>query len=121
MDYFLTIVLFTGISFVAYGINSFVSMRMKKEFKRWGLENKRKTIACCQLVGGAGLLLGLEWNMILILSSAFLGVMMLVAIGVRIKVKDDISDILPAFAYLVLSALILYEASGLFNPPIIIP
>jgi hypothetical protein len=46
---------------------------------------------------------------------------MLVAIGVRIKVKDDISDILPAFAYLVLSALILYEASGLFNPPIIFP
>jgi hypothetical protein len=40
--------------------------------------------------------------------------MMLVAIGVRIKVKDDISDILPAFAYLVLSVMILYEASGLF-------
>ena len=112
MDYFLTILLFTGISFVAYGINSFVSKRMKKDFKRWGLENKRKTIACCQLVGGVGLLLGLEWNMILILSSAFLGVMMLVAIGVRIKVKDDISDILPAFAYLVLSVMILYESIG---------
>ena len=114
MDYFLTIVLFTGISFVAYGINSFVSRRMKKEFKRWGLENKRKTIASCQLVGGAGLLFGLEWSIILALSSCFLGVMMLVAIGVRIKVKDDISDILPAFAYLVLSVMILYEASGLF-------
>jgi len=106
---------------VAYGINSFISKRMKKEFKRWGLESKRKIIASCQLVGGVGLLFGLEWNTILILSSAFLGVMMLVAIGVRIKVKDDISDILPAFAYLVLSALILYEASGLFNPPIIFP
>ena len=121
MDYFLTIVLFTGTSFVAYGINSFISKRMKKEFKRWGLESKRKIIASCQLVGGVGLLFGLERNTILILSSAFLGVMMLVAIGVRIKVKDDISDILPAFAYLVLSALILYEASGLFNPPIIFP
>ena len=112
MDYSLTVVLFTGISFMLYGINSFISKRMKKEFKRWGLENKRKIIACCQLVGGVGLLFGLEWNMILILSSAFLGVMMLVAIGVRIKVKDDISDILPAFAYLVLSMMILYEASG---------
>ena len=97
---------------MAYGINSFISKRMKKEFKRWGLESKRKTIACCQLVGGAGLLFGLEWNTILILSSAFLGAMMLVAIGVRIKVKDDISDILPAFAYLVLSALIHYESIG---------
>ena len=112
MDYFLTIVLFTGISFVVYGVNSFISKRMKKEFKRWGLESKRKTIAWCQLVGGAGLLLGLEWNTILILSSVFLGLMMLVAIGVRIKVKDDISDILPALAYLVLSVMILYEANG---------
>ena len=108
MDYFLTILLFTGISFVAYGINSFISKRMKKEFKRWGLESKRKIIACCQLVGGVGLLFGLEWNTILILSSAILGVMMLVAIGVRIKVKDDISDILPAFAYLVLCMMIFF-------------
>jgi uncharacterized membrane protein YphA (DoxX/SURF4 family) len=114
MDYFLTIVLFTGTSFVAYGINSFISKRMKKEFKRWGLDSKRKIIACCQLVGGAGLLLGLESNTALILSSSFLGVMMLVAIGVRIKIKDNISDILPALAYLVLSVMILYEASGLF-------
>ena len=87
---------------------------MKKEFKRWGLESKRKMIAYCQLVGGAGLLLGLESNTVLILSSSFLGVMMLVAIGVRIKIKDNISDILPALAYLVLSVMIIYEASGLF-------
>jgi uncharacterized membrane protein YphA (DoxX/SURF4 family) len=111
MDYFLIIVLFTGVSFIAYGINSFISQRMKKEFKRWGLENKRKTIASCQLIGGVGLFLGLELNTIMILSSAFLGVMMLVAIGVRIKIKDNISDILPALAYLVLSVMILYEAN----------
>ena len=112
MDYFLTIVLFTGISFIAYGINSFISQRMKKEFKRWGLENKQKTIAFSQLLGGTSLLLGLEWKTILVLSSAFLAGMILVAIGVRIKIKDNISDILPAFAYLVLSVIILYEASG---------
>jgi predicted HicB family RNase H-like nuclease len=58
MDYFLTIVLFTGTSFVAYGINSFISKRMKKEFKRWGLESKRKIIASCQLVGGLVCFLG---------------------------------------------------------------
>ena len=112
MEYSLAVILFTGISFVLYGINSFISKRMKKEFKRWGLSNKRKTIACCQLIAGVGLMVGLEWNTILILSSAFLGVMMLVAIGVRIKIKDDISDILPAFAYLVLSLIIFYEAIG---------
>ena len=112
MDYFLTIVLFTGTSFVAYGINSFISKRMKSEFERWNLKKERKAIASCQLIGGATLLFGLESNIMLLLSSSFLGVMMLVAIGVRIKVRDNISDILPAFAYLVLSAIILYEATA---------
>jgi uncharacterized membrane protein YphA (DoxX/SURF4 family) len=112
VDYFLILVLFTGLSFVAYGINSFLSKRMKSEFERWNLKKERKAIASCQLIGGATLLFGLESNIMLLLSSSFLGVMMLVAIGVRIKVRDNISDILPAFAYLVLSAIILYEATA---------
>jgi uncharacterized membrane protein YphA (DoxX/SURF4 family) len=112
VDYFLVLVLFTGLSFVAYGINSFISKRMKSEFERWNLKKERKAIASCQLIGGATLLFGLESNIMLLLSSSFLGVMMLVAIGVRIKVRDNISDILPAFAYLVLSAIILYEATA---------
>ena len=98
VDYFLVLVLFQGLSFVAYGINSFISKRMKSEFQRWNLKNDRKAIASCQLIGGVALLFGLEWNIMLVLSSCFLGVMMLVAIVVRIKVKDNISDILPAFA-----------------------
>lgn len=112
VDYFLVLVLFTGLSFVAYGINSFISKRMKSEFQRWNLKKDRKAIASCQLIGGVGLLFGLEWNIMLVLSSSFLGVMMLVAIVVRIKVKDNISDILPAFAYLVLSGIVLYEATA---------
>ena len=112
VDYFLVLVLFTGLSFVAYGINSFISKRMKSEFQRWNLKKDRKAIASCQLIGGVALLFGLEWNIMLVLSSSFLGVMMLVAIVVRIKVKDNISDILPELAYLVLSGIILYEATA---------
>ena len=112
VDYFFVLVLFTGLSFVAYGVNSFISKRMKSEFQRWNLKKDRKAIASCQLICGVALLFGLEWNIMLVLSSSFLGVMMLVAIVVRIKVKDNISDILPAFAYLVLSAIILYEATA---------
>lgn len=104
------LVLFTGLSFIVYGVNSFISKRMKSEFQRWNLKKERKAIASCQLIGGVALIFGLEWNIILVLSSSFLGLMMLVAIGVRINVKDNISDILPAFAYLVLSGIILYEA-----------
>ena len=45
---------FTGISFIAYGINSFVSKRMIREFNRWGLADKRKVIGVCQCIGGIG-------------------------------------------------------------------
>ena len=44
MGEFDIIIVFTAISFIAYGINSFISNRMILEFKRWGLEKRRKEI-----------------------------------------------------------------------------
>ena len=70
------------------------------EFKRWGLEKKRKEIGSFQLACGVGMLIGLKLNYILIFSSIILIIMMLVAVYVRIRVKDNISEILPALAYL---------------------
>lgn len=100
---------FTGISFIAYGINSFVSKRMIREFNRWGLADKRKVIGVCQCIGGIGLLLGFELDIAIPVSAIFIIIMMLVAILVRIRIRDNISDILPAIAYVLLCVLILYE------------
>ena len=103
------IIYFTGVSFIAYGINSFISKRMINEFKRWGLEDKRKIIGICQFIAGSGILIGSEFKTVLISSAVFIIIMMIVAIGVRIRIRDDISDILPAVAYMVLCFAILYE------------
>ena len=100
---------FTGISFIAYGINSFVSKRMIREFKRWGLADKRKAIGVCQCISGIGLLLGFELDIAIPISAVFIIIMMLVAILVRIQIRDNISDILPAIAYVLLCAIILYD------------
>ena len=100
---------FTGISFIAYGINSFISKRMIREFKRWGLADKRKAIGVCQCIGGFGLLLGFEFDIAITISAVFIIIMMLVAILLRIQIRDNISDILPAIAYVLLCAIILYE------------
>ena len=104
------IIYFTGVSFIAYGINSFISKRMINEFKRWGLEDKRKIIGVCQFIAGSGILIGSEFKIVLISSAVFI-IMMIVATGVRIRIKDDISDILPAVAYMVLCFVILYETT----------
>ena len=107
MDVYNIIIVFAGISFIAYGINSFISNKMIMEFKRWGLGKRRKEIGGFQLVCGAGVLIGLWSNLMLIVSSVMLIVMMLVAVYVRIKIKDNISEILPAIAYLILGIIIL--------------
>lgn len=100
---------FTGISFIVYGVNSFISKRMIHEFKRWGLADKRKIIGVCQCIGGLGLLIGFEYNVTIIISTFFIITIMLVAILLRIQIRDNISDILPAIAYMLLCAIILYE------------
>tara|TARA_S200000501_G_scaffold148023_1_gene139667 strand:+ start:139 stop:471 length:333 start_codon:yes stop_codon:yes gene_type:complete len=108
MDINYIIIIFTAVSFIVYGINSFISKKMISEFKRWGLEKYRKSIGICQFTCGIGILLGLKFKLILILSLLILIVMMLVAVLVRIKIRDNISEIIPAIAYLVLGVLLLY-------------
>ena len=107
MDVYNIITVFTAISFIAYGINSFISNKMILEYERWGLRKRRKEIGSIQLVCGTGILIGLWSNYILIVSSIILIIMMLVAVYVRIKIKDNISEILPAIAYLILGIIIL--------------
>ena len=100
------IILFTGISFIIYGVNSFYSRRMISEFKRWGFKKYRKLISSLQILGGLGLLIGLKINILLIASSLCLSIMMFVAIIVRVKINDNVARILPAITYLMLSSLI---------------
>ena len=108
MDIYNIIIVFTAISFVAYGLNSFISNKMILEFERWGLGKRRKEIGSFQLACGMGMLIGLKLNFILTISSVILIIMMIVAVYVRVKIKDNISEILPALAYLIL-ALIIFQ------------
>lgn len=103
----LVIVIFTSISFIVYGINSFTSNRMVNEYQRWGFGKYRRLIGISQILCGAGLLIGLKYLALLQFASLSLIIMMSLAILVRVKIKDNISEILPAISYLVLSILIL--------------
>ena len=108
------ITLFAGISFVIYAINSYSSKKMIQEYKRWQLEKQRKIIAFSQLICGVFLCIGLTSRTILLISSSFLIIMMFTAIYVRVKIKDNISEILPAISYLLIGILILNDAIKLF-------
>ncbi|CAI8279812.1 MAG: Uncharacterised protein [Cryomorphaceae bacterium] len=109
MNYNLAILLFSAISFIFYGVSSFYSDRMILEYDRWGYKKFRKLIASLQFVAGFGLLIGLYFSLLLTLVSASLTLMMITAIFVRVRVKDNITNTLPAILYAILNFIIFYE------------
>ena len=113
MDINLIIIIFTAFSFMIYGFSSFISKRMIDEYKRWGFDNNRKLIGFFQLLGGIGLFIGLKYNLILIISSLSLLIMMVFAVFIRIKIKDNVSEALPALTYILLNVIILYYSLDL--------
>jgi|TARA_B110000483_G_C18141059_1_gene521473 hypothetical protein len=79
---------------------------MKSEFKRFGLEKFGLIIIASQFLGALGLLVGLKFNLILMISSFGLALLMLSGFIVRMKLKDNIWISLPALFYMGLNAYI---------------
>ena len=104
------LIYFSAISFIFYSINSLYSKRLISEFDRWGYGKFRILIASFQLLAGIGFIIGLYFSFLVSIVSFLLSVMMLVAIFVRIKVKDDVIEIFPAIFYASLNLIIFYNS-----------
>ena len=102
------LILFSGISFISYGIGSFNSKRMNSEFERWGYKDYRYLIGGFQLLGGIGLLVGLLFDELLLVSSCGLTFLMIAAVYVRFKIRDPLKMTLPALFYTLINSLIFY-------------
>ncbi len=100
----LVLILFSAISFLGYGGACFLSANMKLEFDRYHLGSQRALVGGLQLCGVIGLLAGLSQPWVGRAAAAGLALMMLVAVGVRIKIKDSLMLTLPALFYLALNA-----------------
>ena len=84
---------------------------MKVEYRRWGYPEQRLVIGSLQLLGGLGLFVGFVFEPLIPLSSASLMLLMLAAIGVRIKIEDQPLKIIPALFYAILNFLILVNSA----------
>jgi hypothetical protein len=76
MSSFDSLIVFSGISFILYGILAFITEQSQKEFVRWGFEKQRILIGSTQLVGGAGLIMGLQWPVLGLFASGGLAILM---------------------------------------------
>jgi hypothetical protein len=100
----LYLIWFSALSFLFYGFSYYFSSAMKDEFERYGLEKFAFLTSTLQILGGLGLIVGLQFYPILILSSGGLALLMLFGFFVRLKIRDGFWRSLPAFLYLVLNS-----------------
>jgi len=98
-----TLILFSAISFFAYGSACFLSASVKREFDRYQIGSQRALVGGLQVCAAIGLLAGLSQPWMGRAASASLAVMMLVAVIVRIKIKDTPLQTAPALFYLALN------------------
>lgn len=99
----LTLSLFSAVSFLGYGLGCFFLAHLKKEFDRYGFGPQRVLVGALQVSAAIGLVAGYYLPWVGVLSSGGLALMMLIAVGVRIKIKDTLIQTIPALFYLALN------------------
>jgi hypothetical protein len=100
----LVLIWFSALSFIFYGISYYLTSNMKDEFLRFGLEKYAFLTSTLQVLGGIGLIVGMYYHPILLISSGGLALLMFFGFLVRLKVKDGFWRSLPAFLYLILNS-----------------
>ena len=98
------LILFSALSFLGYGAACFLSSYMKRELERYRLASQCTLVGGLQLCAAVGLLAGLNQPWMGRAAAGGLALMMLVAVGVRIKIKDTLPQMIPALFYLALNA-----------------
>jgi uncharacterized membrane protein YphA (DoxX/SURF4 family) len=115
MNLLTVLILISSLSFMGYGIAYFKSPQMKSEFKRFGLEKAGTLAAVLELLGAVGLLVGLKFQLILLVSAGGLAILMFLGVLVRIKVKDRLWITLPALFFMLLNACIFFMSLPLIQ------
>ena len=93
-----------------YGITSLFVSFYVDEFIRYGFEDFRVLIGLSQVIFGLGLLLSRSNVKVTIVSALFLALLMTGALIVRIMIKDDSIQSLPAIGYLILNSFIFIKS-----------
>ncbi|KKO05948.1 hypothetical protein LCGC14_0069600 [marine sediment metagenome] len=100
------IIIFSGASFLFFGISCLFSNFMVLEFKRYDLERFRVLVGILQLLGSVGLFVGLFSKNWAILASLGLGILMAFGFMVRVKIKDPFILSFPSLFYAVLNMIL---------------
>lgn len=113
---YLAAVLVSAVLFIVYGLLCLFSNGMEAEFERYGLSRFRRMTGGLEVLGGAGLLVGLLAPVVMLIASGGLAFLMLLGVIARVRVSDPLLEILPAAFLFVANVFILYSAWGVVSP-----
>lgn len=83
---------------------------MKREFERFNLKKFGLLVILFEVLGAIGLLVGMFFNPILLISSGGLAILMFLGVVARLKVKDSLQVTFPALFFMILNAIIFFLA-----------
>ena len=100
--------LLSALSFSYFGAACIWSARLRAEYRRFGIPNLRVLVGALQLLGAAGVLVGLA--VAPLGAAAALGLFALMASGVvlRMRLHDSVARMLPAISLAGLNAALVY-------------
>ena len=98
------------VAFAWYGVTCLVTREMVAEFDRYGLARFRTLTGALQLAGSLGLIVGFYLPPLLLLSAGGLTALMLSGIVARVRIRDPLVAMLPAFAFFCLNLFITISA-----------
>lgn len=88
--------LVSGASFLFYGYETLFEQPPRGEFERYGMPGVRRFVGTAQLLGGAGVLIGLGFAPLGAAAAAGLTVMMVLGLIVRYRIHDAPRLMVPA-------------------------
>lgn len=107
---FLTLIVFaliSGASFLFYGYETLLKDPPRGEFERYGMPDLRRFVGSAQLLGGAGVLIGLGFAPLGAAAAGGLALMMLLGLIVRLKIHDAPRLMVPAGSLFFVNAVLI--------------
>jgi uncharacterized membrane protein YphA (DoxX/SURF4 family) len=99
----------SAVGFLAYGLGCLLSPAMRNEFARFGMPQWRIITGILQIAASVGLFVGFAYPVCALLAATGLSLMMCVAVGVRVKIKDPPAGFLQALGCFFLNAFITWK------------
>lgn len=107
------LIVLSAVSFVYYGVGCLASLRLHEEYLRYGVPHLRVISGMLQLLGAAGVVIGLTIEPIGVAAATGLCVMMTLGVVVRMRMHDTFRVMLPAASLAVINgALVVLFVAG---------